>query len=68
MARLACVVIPGLPHHVTRRGNGRRQMFRNVYHHYTDYLSVAFAERGIERSLVHLGQWKLAGDVPVCRR
>jgi putative transposase len=23
MARLARVVIPGLPHHVTQRGNGR---------------------------------------------
>ena len=23
MARLARVVVPGLPHHVTRRGNGR---------------------------------------------
>jgi putative transposase len=27
MARLARVVIPGLPHHVTQRGNGRRQTF-----------------------------------------
>jgi len=25
MARLARLVIPGLPHHVTRRGNGRQQ-------------------------------------------
>jgi putative transposase len=27
MARLARVVIPGLPHHVTQRGNGRAQTF-----------------------------------------
>ncbi len=27
MARLARVVIPGLPHHVTQRGNGRAQVF-----------------------------------------
>lgn len=27
MARLARVVIPGLPHHVTQRGNGRRDVF-----------------------------------------
>jgi len=27
MARLARVVIPGLPHHVTQRGNGRQQVF-----------------------------------------
>jgi hypothetical protein len=27
MARLARVVIPGHPHHVTQRGNGRAQTF-----------------------------------------
>jgi putative transposase len=27
MARLARLVIPGLPHHVTQRGNGRAQTF-----------------------------------------
>ncbi len=27
MARLARVVLPGLPHHVTQRGNGRAQIF-----------------------------------------
>jgi putative transposase len=27
MARLARLVIPGLPHHVTRRGNGRARVF-----------------------------------------
>ena len=27
MTRLARVVIPGLPHHVTQRGNGRQQTF-----------------------------------------
>ena len=27
MARLARVVVPGLPHHVTQRGNGREQTF-----------------------------------------
>ncbi|MEM8814095.1 MAG: hypothetical protein AAGF59_15905 [Pseudomonadota bacterium] len=27
MSRLARVVIPGLPHHVTQRGNGRAQTF-----------------------------------------
>lgn len=27
MARLARVVLPGLPHHVTQRGNGRQQTF-----------------------------------------
>ncbi|MGJ5133241.1 hypothetical protein [Bradyrhizobium oligotrophicum] len=27
MARLARVVVPGLPHHVTQRGNGRARTF-----------------------------------------
>ncbi len=27
MARLARTVIPGIPHHVTQRGNGRAQTF-----------------------------------------
>ena len=27
MARLARVVIPGIPHHVTQRGNGRTRTF-----------------------------------------
>ena len=27
MARLARLVLPGLPHHVTQRGNGRAQTF-----------------------------------------
>ena len=28
MARLARIVVPGLPHHVTRRGNRREVVFR----------------------------------------
>ncbi len=27
MARLARVIVPGLPHHVTQRGNGRARTF-----------------------------------------
>lgn len=27
MARLARLVLPGVPHHVTQRGNGRQQTF-----------------------------------------
>jgi hypothetical protein len=29
MARLARVVVPGIPHHVTQRGNGRARTFFN---------------------------------------
>ena len=40
MARLARVVVPGLPHHVTRRGNGRQRTFfeDEDYRHYRDLL------------------------------
>ncbi|HXN46048.1 MAG TPA: hypothetical protein VN893_05370 [Bryobacteraceae bacterium] len=36
MSRLARVVVPGLPHHITARGNGRQSTFlsdqdRSVY-------------------------------------
>ncbi|MBL4869439.1 MAG: hypothetical protein JKX72_00650 [Robiginitomaculum sp.] len=43
MARLARIVIPGLPHHVTQRGNRREQVFfdDNDYSAYLDMLSKA---------------------------
>jgi REP element-mobilizing transposase RayT len=46
MARLARVVIPGIPHHVTQRGNGRGQTFFEPgdYALYLDLLASA-AER-----------------------
>ena len=47
MARLARLVIPGLPHHVTQRGNGRAQTFfeEGDYALYIDLFAQA-AERG----------------------
>ncbi len=46
MARLPRVVIPGLPHHITQRGNGRQKVFFEEadYALYLDLLAVA-AER-----------------------
>jgi putative transposase len=46
VARLACVVIPGIPHHVTQRGNGRQRTFfeDGDYALYLDLLAAA-AER-----------------------
>ena len=46
MARLPRVVIPGIPHHVTQRGNGRQQTFfeEGDYALYLDLLAAA-AER-----------------------
>ena len=44
MARLARIVVPGVPHHVTQRGNGRQQTFFGAddYTLYRDPLGRAF--------------------------
>ena len=49
MARLARVVIPGLPHHVTQRGNGGQKVFFSTsdYAAYRDRLSEAAREAGV---------------------
>ena len=48
MARLARLVIPGLPHHVTQRGNGRGQTFfeESDYALYRDLFSAAAQRAG----------------------
>jgi len=38
MARIACVVVPGLPHHVTQRGNRREPVFFGA----EDYRIIGF--------------------------
>lgn len=50
MARLARIVIPGLPHHVTQRGNRRGQTFfeDSDYALYKDLLSEAAKKAGAE--------------------
>ena len=50
MARLARVVIPGLPHHVTQRGNGRaRTFFSNAnYALYRDLLAESCRAADVE--------------------
>jgi putative transposase len=50
MARLARVVIPGLPHHVTQRGNGgARTFFSDAdYAYYRDLLGRHCREAGVE--------------------
>lgn len=49
MARLARVVIPGLPHHVTQRGNRRQQTFfgDEDYAAYVDLMAEWCAARGV---------------------
>src|SRR5690349_15979987 len=50
MARLARVVIPGLPHHVTQRGNGGARTFfdEDDYTLYRDLLAASCAAAGVE--------------------
>ena len=51
MARLARVVVPGLPHHITQRGNRRQQTFFRL-EDYALYLEVL---QGHERTGGPLG-------------
>jgi len=50
MARLARAVFPGVPHHVTQRGNGRAQTFfgDDDYQLYRDLLAEHAAAAGVE--------------------
>ena len=50
MARLARLVIPGLPHHVTQRGNRRQQTFFNDedYAAYLELMAEWCREEGVE--------------------
>jgi putative transposase len=50
MARLARLVVPGLPHHVTQRGNGRAQTFFGDadYALYRDLLAQACREANVD--------------------
>jgi putative transposase len=50
MARLARLVIPGIPHHVTQRGNGRSQVFFHDadYARYRDWLAQSCRAHGVE--------------------
>ena len=50
MVRLARLVIPGLPHHVTQRGNRRQQTFfcEEDYAAYLELMAEWCTERGVE--------------------
>ena len=50
MARLARVVLPGYPHHITQRGNRRQDVFftDRDYEHYLELLVEWCAHEGIE--------------------
>ncbi len=50
MARLARVIAPGVPHHLTQRGNRRQQTFfsDNDYRAYLDLMAEWCAKQGVE--------------------
>ncbi|MCF6282618.1 MAG: transposase, partial [Candidatus Polarisedimenticolaceae bacterium] len=50
MARLARVVLPGYPHHITQRGNRRQEVFfcDEDYQHYLELLKEWCAQEKIE--------------------
>ena len=50
MARLARLVIPGLPHHITQRGNRRQKTFFNDgdYQAYLELMAEWCGEHGVE--------------------
>jgi putative transposase len=52
MASLPRMVIPGIPHHVTQRGNRREQTFfeEGDYALYLDLLAEAAGRHGVEIS------------------
>ena len=54
MARLARLVVPGLPHHITQRGNRRQQTFFNDGD-YAAYLELMAATRYVELNPVRAG-------------
>ena len=62
MARLARVVVPGLPYHVTQRGNGRRRVFfaDSDYAAYRDWLAEAAHE-----ARVSVWAWRLMPNTSI---
>ena len=50
MARIARVVVPGYPHHVTQRGNRRQETFfeKDDYHAYLELMAEWCGECGVE--------------------
>ena len=40
MARIARVVVPGLPHHITQRGNNRQEVFRSASSRHVEVLTM----------------------------
>jgi len=73
MPRIARIVIPGIPHHITQRGNNRQDVFfvdddRRVY---LGLLSKQSSKHGLEilgyclmRNHIHLIATPVSGRIP----
>jgi putative transposase len=50
MARIARIVVPAIPHHITQRGNRRQESFFNDadYHEYISLMSASCKLHGVE--------------------
>jgi len=50
MARIARVVVPGIPHHITQRGNRRQQTFfrDDDYHEYLSLMAASCRKNGVD--------------------
>ena len=76
MARIARVVVPGVPHHVTQRGNRRLETFFNDgdYRAYIDLLAALSAGRynpklaAFRQRLLDKGRAPKAALIAVARR
>ena len=60
MARIARIVVPGLPHHVTQRGNPRGQVFLMPNH--VHFILVPSEADGLRRTFADLHR-RYTGDV-----
>ena len=70
MARLARMVLPGVPHHVTQRGNRRERTFfeEGDYALYLDLLADAAERHGVEVWSYCLGKSGDSISINGCRR
>ena len=50
MARLARIVVPIYPHHITQRGNRRQETFfcADDYQHYIDLMAEWYSHCGVD--------------------
>ncbi len=62
MARLARLVVPGLPHHITQRGNRRQQVFLAMVPDWNAFLNSAMPEEEPGELRRHVRTGRPLGD------